>query len=130
MYFNSLKHFRGGIERHVFYQYRTKAKKNAEGRPTSGKQDIDYKDPIARFFGTISNASQKEIEYHKQIGHPISHEIIVYHRIDVKPEDIITLENRKFYVQSVRDPGELGIVTCIYTEEKQALPKMERHHRR
>lgn len=83
--------------------------------------------PVAKFNGAISRASQKEVDYHKQLGHPITHEIIVYHPVPVRPGDVIALDERTFTVQSVRDPGELGIVFCIFTEEKKAIPKPQRH---
>jgi len=67
------------------------------------------------FFGILINASQKEIEQWSQRGHPISHKIVEYSAMTkAKPTDWLKNdEGREFYVEGVKNPGELNI-SCIY----------------
>ena len=89
------------------------------GRPLNGQLE-----PIGKIFGIISQASQTEQEISKQNGHPITHTVI---QRGAKDRAVVTdvLEmcgtNRRFYVQSVRDPGELGHFTVYKVEERGDL---------
>lgn len=93
-----------------------------KGRPK--KKD---KKPKGVIIGIISQASQSEIAQSKQSGHPITHTIVQRGAIEVaKPTDILVLRpeegpERKFYVQTVQDPGELGHFTIYKVEERADL---------
>lgn len=67
------------------------------------------------FFGIMVNASQREIEQWKQNGHPISHKIVEYSAVKraIPTDWLVNGEGREFYVEGVKNPGELN-VSCIY----------------
>lgn len=93
------------------------------GTTTRGRPIAGGLEPVGRIIGIISQASQSETEQHKQNGHPISHTIVQRGNIDrAKPTDVLELEDgRRFYVQDVHDPGELGHFTVYGVEERTDL---------
>lgn len=100
----------------------------ATGRPVTGS----FKE-VGQIIGMISQASQKEIEQWKQNGHPITHTIVQRGTKDqAKPTDVIQLtvsvdangnpvQTRRFLVQGVQDPGEIGHFTVYHVEEREDL---------
>lgn len=91
----------------------------ASGRPMAKKFL-----PVGVFYGIISQASQNEIEQWKQNGHPITHTIVQRGTKDrASVTDVLELKgtNRRFYVQGVHDPGELGHFTVYKVEEREDL---------
>lgn len=91
--------------------------KTATGRPGTAQLKIEGEE----IYGIITQASQKEVEQSKQSGHPITHTIVQHGTMNqAKPTDVIAIPNttRKFLVQSVRDPGELGHFTVYKVEER------------
>lgn len=89
------------------------------GRPYTGSLQ-----PAGEIIGIISQASQKEIEQWKQSGHPITHTIVQHGAKDqAKATDVLHLPGteRKFLVQGVQDPGELGHFTIYHVEEREDL---------
>lgn len=95
------------------------------GRPRTGKLE-----PMGEFYGIISQASPKEIEQAKQSGHPITHTVIQRGAKDNAVEtDVLELNEpgsgncckRRFLVQSVQDPGELGHFLVYKVEERVDL---------
>lgn len=79
--------------------------------------------PAGRIIGIISQASQTEKEQWKQSGHPITHTIVQRGTKDrAKATDVLELEGgRRFRVQGVQDPGELGHYTIYHVEEREDL---------
>lgn len=100
----------------TYQAYKKKSTLTKSGRPV---EVYDFDNPICTFYGTISRASQKEQIEYQQLGHKVSHEVIVYHRVPVEAGDCLLLGDRKFFVHDIRDPGELGEVFCIMTEESE-----------
>ncbi len=95
------------------------------GRPYTG--DLE---PMGEFYGIISQASPKEIEQWKQSGHPITHTIVQHRAMTNAIEtDVLELDemvngcccSRRFLVQGVRDPGELGHFLVYQVEEREDL---------
>ena len=89
------------------------------GRPTTSKLEFQ-----GEFHGIISQASPKEIEQHKQLGSPITHTIVQRGTQNrAKPTDVLELvgTGRRFLVQDVRDPGELGHFAVYHVEERLDL---------
>lgn len=92
------------------------------GRATAGKLTS-----CGEILGIISQASQKEQEQWKQNGHPITHTIVQRGAEDkVKVTDILELEirgqkPRRFRVQGVHNPAELGHFTSYKVEERDDL---------
>ena len=95
------------------------SKTTATGRPYTGELE-----PCGKIIGIISQASQHEIEQWKQSGHPITHTIVQRGALDrAKATDVLELtgEGRRFLVQGVQDPGELGHFTVYKVEERMDL---------
>ena len=81
-------------------------------------------EPQGEIFGIISQAKQSEKEQGKQSGHPITHTIVQRGtQTRAKPTDVLELTgtDRRFLVQDVRDPGELGHFTVYHVEERLDL---------
>lgn len=98
------------------------SKRTNTGRPVTG-----HLEPQGEFFGMISQASPTEKEQAKQSGHPVTHTIIQRGtRNNAVETDVLELDepgsngskSRRFLVQTVQDPGELGRF-LIYTVEER-----------
>lgn len=101
--------------------YRQKTKINSRGKPL---EVYDFEHPYCTFEGIISKAKQSAQVHYQQLGHTVTHEVIVFHRVPVGAGDCLVLGNRKFYVHDIRDPGEIGQVFCIMTEEDEATGRV------
>lgn len=96
----------------------------ATGRPVTGTFE-----EAGEIIGMISQASQREIEQWKQNGHPITHTIVQRGTTNqAKPTDVMQLVDpvnpeitRRFLVQGVQDPGEIGHFTVYHVEEREDL---------
>lgn len=93
------------------------------GRPTVGRLEAQ-----GEFFGIISQASPVEKEQWKQNGHPITHTIVQRGTLNNAVEtDVLELDEpnrtckRRFLVQTVQDPGELGHFLIYKVEERNDL---------
>lgn len=105
-----------------FAVYRRVSSKTKSGTPVTG--DLERQGVI---LGIISQASPKDIEQHKQQGHPITH-TIVQRGTDNRANatDVLELESikhgekpRRFLVQPhPQDPGELGHFLIYHVEER------------
>ena len=95
-----------------------KAGVSETGRPTTKNLE-----PAGSLTGIISQASQQEKEQWKQSGHPITHTIVQRGTTDrAKAMDVLELpDGRRFLVQGVQDPGELGHFTVYHVEEREDL---------
>lgn len=106
----------------VYKCYRQKTIINSRGKPL---ETYDFEHPVCTFEGIISRAKQTAQVHYQQLGHNVTHEVIVHHRVPVSAGDCLVLGHRKFYVHDIRDPGETGLVFCIMTEEKEAAGRVE-----
>jgi hypothetical protein len=94
----------------------------ANGRPTTTKLTEQGK-----ILGIISQASQKEQEQWKQNGHPITHTIVQRGEsggvmvTDVLELNVADKPPRRFLVQGVHNPAELGHFTSYKVEERDDL---------
>ncbi len=84
--------------------------------------------PKGTFLGMISRASQAEQEQWKQRGHPISHTVLQRGMENrARAEDVLELKSpdgttvRRFLVQGVHDPAELGHFTSYQVLEREGL---------
>ncbi|MEA4922157.1 MAG: hypothetical protein VB031_02180 [Eubacteriaceae bacterium] len=107
--------YRPGQELKTFTIKKNNKSLDAKGRPMSVPEAT-----TTSFKGMISAASQREVQQWKELGHPISHTVASRDSaaMALQAEDIITTASRKFYVQGVTDPGELGIYAIAYCEER------------
>lgn len=93
--------------------------KTETGRPITGSLEV-----TGELVGIISQASQREQEQWKQAGHPITHTIVQRGAKNrAKPTDVLQLPgtDRRFRIQGVQDPGELGHFTVYHVEEREDL---------
>lgn len=116
--------YRPGQELKTFEIRRKTVSVDSKGRVMK-RADSDGEECIAlRFKGMLSSASPTETDQWSQMQHPITHTITSRKREArrVKPEQVLILDSkdkeRRFYVQGVSDPGELGIYTIIYAQER------------
>ena len=94
------------------------------GLTEKGRPYTNALKPQGEIFGIISQAKQSEKEQWKQSGHPITHTIIQRGaHVRAKATDVLELSgtDRRFLVQGVRDPGELGHFTVYHVEERLDL---------
>ena len=96
------------------------------GVTSGGRPHTNSKAPQGEFLGMITQASPKEIEQHKQLGHPITHTILQRGTKNrAKSTDVLELivegeeKGRRFLVQGEpQDPGELGHFLVYKVEER------------
>ena len=105
--------FKPGQEIKTFTIKRKETNKDAKGRLTYGEHT-----EIGTLKGAITSANQKEVNQWKQNGHPITHRIRVRGVSLVQAEDVLYYNDRKWYVQAVQNPSELGIYTVIWCDER------------
>lgn len=106
-----------GQELKRFTVVRKISRQNARGKVI---YSYDVDNPVSSFLGSITIANQSEQEQWKQMGHPITHTVVVYRCCDAQAEDIILLDGRKFYVQGKRNPAELGFFDVLFCNESMA----------
>lgn len=86
----------------------------ARGRP---KSEYD-KESAVHLLGVLAEAKPAEMERFKQLDHPITHTITQRGRPKAQAKDRLIHGSRLFYVQGVDEPGELGLWTIYYAEER------------
>lgn len=74
-------------------------------------------------IGVLSKASEKDVEKHKQMNHNVTHTIIQEGAPIAEREDILTLDDRAFFVHDVKNPmgitSGLGSRTVYVVEERR-----------
>ena len=104
--------FRPGQQLKLFFAYRKKAEIDARGRVIyNKKENLEFLEEIK---GSLSTISQKERYKWKQIEHTATHTIVVRGKTQVQPEDVLIYEGQRYEVQSVEEPGNIGIFTILY----------------
>ena len=94
------------------------------GTTATGRPQTERLKECGNIIGIISQASPREIEQWKQLGHPITHTIVQRGTKNrAKPTDVLELraEHRRFIVKGWQDPGELGHFTVYQVEEREDL---------
>lgn len=86
----------------------------SRGRPTSSFG----KDEAVHFLAVLAEARPTEIGRFRQIDHPITHTITQQGRPKARAKDRLIHDGRIFYVQGVDNPGDLGLWTIYYAEER------------
>ena len=72
----------------------------------------------AVIHAVLAQATPQEKARWEQIQHPITHTIVDRGHPKAAETDQLTCGNRKFYVQGVDEPGQLGLYTIYYVEER------------
>lgn len=90
---------------------------------SKGRVTTDYlennEDGLIR--GILALATPQEKARWEQIQHPITHTIVSKGKPKAKEKDMLLHNGRKFFVQGVDEPGELGLTTIYYAEERYDL---------
>ncbi len=111
--------FRPGQQLKRFSIYRKKTEIDTRGKVIyNSHENLEY---IAEIKGSISAISQKEKYKWKQIEHTASHVIVVRGKTPIQPEDILVHDGQRYDVESVEEPGEVGIFTVIYCKKRKGL---------
>jgi len=76
------------------------------------------KEGAAHILAVLAEAKPTEIERFKHLDHPITHTITQKGRPQAEAGDRIVHGGRYFYIQGVDEPGELGLWTIYYAEER------------
>ena len=103
-----------GQQLRVFEVYRREGGVDKKGRSLPETEKL-----VRVVKGSISAASQREIERYKQIGYPITHTVVVQLRCDVKANDVLVRNGVRYYVKGVDDPASMGFFTVIHCECKE-----------
>ena len=112
--------FRPGQQLKRFTIYRKDAMVDTKGRVVY-KTDLSQ---VGTFLGTVAQASQTEQLQWSQVGHPITHTVVVRGVIDARAEDYIELgDGRTWFVQGKHDPVELSFFQTLYCEERKGVGK-------
>lgn len=106
--------FRPGQQIKEIRLFRRKENVNAIGRVTYREALID----MGVIYGTIASVSEKEEIRWKQMGHTITHTIIVQGGSSTKAEDLLLIDGGRYYVQAVDDPSKIGLFQIIYCEKR------------
>lgn len=94
--------------------------KDAKGRVSNSA------DPQAAgaFQATLADASQQEKERYDRMNHPITHQIIQEGTSTAVAGDFLSLTekpDRRFYIQGIDNPGELGLWTIYSVQERPGV---------
>lgn len=107
------KRFRPGQQYKRYTISRKIAKTDARGRTTYSKTAC----PVGELYGAISVCSPKEREQWNQLGHPVTHKIIVEGNCIARADDIVERNGRKFYVESNKNSGALDMFNVLWCRE-------------
>ncbi len=100
--------------------------KRSGGLSDNGRPVPECYTPVGELFGMIAQATPKEQEQWKQAGHPVTHKVVQRGTgCQAEPTDVLELvtegKSRRFLIQGVHDPAELGHFTTYFTEERRDL---------
>ena len=106
--------FVAGKQIRKFDVYRREATTDGKGRVLNESEV-----PKGRIKGSISSASQQEVEKYKQFGYPITHTIVCQLKADVEANDVLVRGCNRYYVRGVNNPADLNFYTIIHCECKE-----------
>lgn len=91
----------------------------ADGTTSRGRVKEDYNaNPPIFIHATLCGATTEQKLQYQQMQHPISHVVAHEGKPKAKAGDRLIMGDRAFYVQGVDDPGDQGIWTLYYCEER------------
>ena len=104
-----------------FTVYKKSGGVSKTGRP---KQETLEETEIT-FLGALIGTSQKEMDQWKQNGHPITHKITEFSALaKARATDyLISEDGRQFYIQGIKNPGDLNVTMIYYVEERYDVKK-------
>lgn len=111
--------FRPGQQLKLFSVYRKRVEIDERGRVIYSKNEaLEFLEEIK---GSLSAISQKEKYKWKQMEHSISHTIVVRGKTQAQAEDILIQQGKRYDVQRVEEPGEIGIFTILYCNKRNGV---------
>ena len=90
----------------------------AETTNPRGRTKESYGSPSIPIKAILCGANPDQQEKYHQMGHPISHVISHEGEPVAKAGDRLVMKDRMFYVQGVDNPGDQGIWTLYYAQER------------
>lgn len=105
--------FTPGRQLSRFEVLRPATRLDAKGRALKG----DYR-RVGAVWGSIAAAGEHEVLRQKQIGHTVTHTLVIQLRAGVRAEDLLLQGGRAYYVHGVDNPGGLGLYTVLSLEHK------------
>jgi len=106
-----------GQELREFTVLRPETRGTANGREGITNQH----ETIGTIRAILAQAKPEEVQRWRQLGHPITHKIIMQHKpsFDIRPGDIFERAGRRFYHQMTPyDIGDIGRWTIFYCSER------------
>ncbi len=88
-----------------------------------GRVTYTAEEPTVQIKGAVSAVSQEEKNRWKQMGHDVSHTIVIRGKTEIKPEDILLYHDSRFDVAAVENPGEVGIFQIVYCHKREGAEK-------
>lgn len=96
--------------------------KNGSGVDGKGRTSKSYDTENAvMIHAVLAQATPQEKARWEQIQHSITHTIVDRGPVKASENDLLTCGNRKFFVQGVDEPGQLGLYSIYYVEERKDL---------
>lgn len=89
---------------------------DSHGRPIQ-----NYTDTGEKLKAVLADATPVEREQWQQVNHMVTHTITQPGKPSAKEGDRLRYNDRVFYIQGVVHPGDLGIWTIYYAEERSDL---------
>ncbi|MEG1562147.1 MAG: hypothetical protein RR365_00640 [Bacteroides sp.] len=86
----------------------------ARGRVTSGYENSTGD----RLSAVLADATPEERERWDQQQHSITHTLTQRGKPHAREGDRLIFGNRLFYIQGIEEPGDIGIWTIYYTQER------------
>ena len=110
-----------GQELREFTVLRRSKRTTGNGRVLTNSENAAPAKVVGTLLAVLAQAKPEEIERWKQQGHPITHKIIQQGppSFEIKPNDEFERGERRFIHHKLPyDPGDLGLWTIYYCEER------------
>ena len=87
-----------------------------------GRQTVDFKQTGKEIFGVLTSAEPHEVERLKSLNHEVTHTLIQKcGRVEAKVGDLLISRDKKYLVQLVDNPANLGQWLVYYLKGRNDL---------
>lgn len=114
------KRFRAGQQYKKYSIHRKIATTDARGKTTYSVSA----EPVGTLYGAVSSYSPSEREQWGQLGHEVTHRIVVEGKCEAQENDVLVRDGRKFYVETKKDNGALGMFTVLACRELNGVDEI------
>lgn len=108
---------RPGEEQMEYKIYRRSSDTNLRGRVTYTIED----ELVGTLYGSVSAAHQSEVERFKQVGHPVSHTIVVHCPTVAGVGDVLKRGDDVYHVEGKDDLAGLGAFFVLYLNKEEGV---------